>query len=215
MKLDRRLTKWERQRRIEELLENLSLRKCQHTRIEKLSGGEKKRLSFASEIISEKYLVFADESTTGLDSFSAQRIVGVMKSLAAKGKTVLCTIHQPSSQVFAMFDQVCLLAEGRTAYLGSTAGAKQFLTNLGHICPQQFNPADFYIRTLAVFPGKEEESKRNIKDICDSFANSKHYAEMETDIFEEISRYDFFHGSKSSDSVLRIISVIIPKHIFN
>ncbi|CAG7818799.1 unnamed protein product, partial [Allacma fusca] len=156
MKLDRRLGSWERKRRVEELMMELGLKKCEHTRIgipglmQGLSGGERKRLAFAAEVLTDPPLLLCDEPTTGLDSYSAQKIVGMMQNLAAKGKTIVCTIHQPSSQVFSMFDQLLLLAEGRTAYFGTAVGALDFLKGMNLICPEQYNPADFYIKTLAV-----------------------------------------------------------------
>lgn len=69
-----------------------------------------------------------------------------MRNMAAKGKTVICTIHQPNSQVFSMFDQLCLLAEGRTAYLGPARDAPKFMERMGYKLPENYNPADFYIR---------------------------------------------------------------------
>lgn len=70
--------------------------------------------------------MFCDEPTSGLDSFMAQNVVTVLKSLAEKGKTVICTIHQPSSEVFSMFDKILLMAEGRVAFLGTPAQAIDF-----------------------------------------------------------------------------------------
>ncbi|MPC98233.1 Protein white [Portunus trituberculatus] len=70
--------------------------------------------------------MFLDEPTSGLDSFMAQSVVQAMKTLADKGKTIISTIHQPSSEVFALFDRVLLMGEGRLAYLGQTQGAVSF-----------------------------------------------------------------------------------------
>lgn len=95
-----------------------------------------------------------------------------MKNIASSGKTVICTIHQPSSEVFAMFDRVLLLAEGRTAYLGPASEALTFFANQGIPCPPNYNPADFYIHTLATIPGQEIESRKKIKAICDVFESS-------------------------------------------
>lgn len=55
-----------------------------------------------------------------------------MKEMAARGKTIVCTIHQPSSEVFTMFDRLLLLAEGRVAYCGTAAGALAFFDRLDH-----------------------------------------------------------------------------------
>jgi ABC-type multidrug transport system ATPase subunit len=56
----------------------------------------------------------------------AQAVVECMKALAQKGKTMICIIHQPSSDIFQMFDRLCLLAEGRMAYFGDLPQANNF-----------------------------------------------------------------------------------------
>jgi len=70
--------------------------------------------------------MFFDEPTSGLDSFMASAIVGEMKRLAGEGKTIICTIHQPSFDVFEMFDRFCLMSEGRVAYFGQRSETKAF-----------------------------------------------------------------------------------------
>lgn len=94
-----------------------------------ISGGEKRRLAFASEIITNPSILFCDEPTSGLDSFMACSVMESMKNLAKQGKTIICTIHQPSSEVFQEFDKLCLLAEGRLAYLGDISGAVHFFSS--------------------------------------------------------------------------------------
>ena len=78
------------------------------------------------QILTDPPLMFCDEPTSGLDSYMAQNIVQVLKNLASRGKTVICTIHQPSSEVFAMFDRILLMSEGRTAFLGPVDQALEF-----------------------------------------------------------------------------------------
>ena len=56
----------------------------------------------------------------------ALSVVESMKTLASSGKTIICTIHQPSSEIFNKFDRLCLLAEGRLAFLGDLKNALQF-----------------------------------------------------------------------------------------
>lgn len=58
----------------------------------------------------------------------AQNVVAVMKNMAERGKTILSTIHQPSSEVYAMFDRILLIAEGRVAFLGDADEAYQFFS---------------------------------------------------------------------------------------
>jgi ABC-type multidrug transport system ATPase subunit len=94
--------------------------------IKGISGGEMRRLAFASEIITNPSILFADEPTSGLDSFMAMSVVDSMRELSRKGKTIVCTIHQPSSEIFEMFDKLYLMAEGRLAYSGPLHRATEF-----------------------------------------------------------------------------------------
>lgn len=86
------------------------------------------RLALASELLMNPSLLFCDEPTTGLDSFMALNVMQTLKILAASGRTVICTVHQPSSELFELFDKVCLMAEGRTAFLGTRREADEFFT---------------------------------------------------------------------------------------
>lgn len=102
-------------RRVDEVMEELGLMKCRDTFIggeslRGISGGERKRLSFATEILTSPSILFADEPTSGLDSFMAETVIKQLQQIARDGRTVLATIHQPSSEVFAIFDQLYLLS---------------------------------------------------------------------------------------------------------
>ena len=115
----------------------LNLKKCENTligapdkNIKGISGGERRRLAFACELLTDPNLLFCDEPTSGLDSYMAMILVESMRELANRGKTIICTIHQPSSEIFEKFDRLCLLAEGKLAYIGPTANAPQFFGEL-------------------------------------------------------------------------------------
>ena len=110
-----------------------------------ISGGQRKRLSLASEVLTNPSIMFCDEPTSGLDSFMAASVVDILRKLARQGRNVICTIHQPSSQIVEMFDKVLLLAEGRTAFLGEVSAANQFLETCGFPCPSHYNPADHWV----------------------------------------------------------------------
>ncbi len=79
-----------------------------------------------TKIITNPSILFCDEPTSGLDSFMAMSIVESMKSLARTGKTIICTIHQPSSELFEMFDKICLMSEGKLAFIGDKSKANLF-----------------------------------------------------------------------------------------
>lgn len=188
VRLDRRLSYKEKIQKVDEVIADLSLAKCQNTiigvtgRIKGLSGGEKKRLSFASEALTDPSLLLCDEPTSGLDSFMAHNVLQVLKNLAQKDKTIILTIHQPSSEIFGMFDKLLLMANGRVAFLGTPAEANDFFTSLQAPCPTNYNPADFYVERLAIVPGKEEESLETIRKICDAFAVSEHQTKLNDDV---------------------------------
>lgn len=180
VRMDKDIPYEKRMERVDTVMKELGLTKCANTiigiqgRITGISGGESKRLAFASEVLTNPPLLFCDEPTSGLDSYMAQNVVEVLKNLSQNGKTIVCTIHQPSSQVFALFDRVLLMAEGRVAYLGSTVGAIHFFSNAGYPCPNNYNPADHYVHVLAVTPGKEEECREKVAIICDAYDASEH-----------------------------------------
>ncbi|XP_048586785.1 protein white isoform X2 [Nematostella vectensis] len=136
-----------------------------------ISGGEQKRLSFASEILTDPSILFADEPTSGLDSFMAQSVVATLQKLAAQGRTIICTIHQPSSEVYNMFSSLLLVAEGRTAYFGLTRDVIPHFSSLGYPCPPNYNPADYFVHTLAVVPDDRQNCLDRIKTICDATTN--------------------------------------------
>lgn len=83
-----------------------------------ISGGEKKRLSIALELLTRPRLIFLDEPTTGLDSASALFVTQVLRNVSRDGRTVVCSIHQPNSEVFALFDDLFLISGGETVYFG-------------------------------------------------------------------------------------------------
>ncbi|CAG2177993.1 unnamed protein product, partial [Oppiella nova] len=137
LRMDKNLNTNERQDCIQRIIDKFNLAKCAETRIgdknhfKGISGGEMKRLSIASEVLTNPSLMFCDEPTTGLDSFMAKSIVQVLKTMALEGRTIICTIHQPSSQVFELFDSLLLMADGRVAFMGSIGDAKNFFSSQG------------------------------------------------------------------------------------
>jgi ABC-type multidrug transport system ATPase subunit len=80
------------------------------------------------KLLTNPNLLFCDEPTSGLDSYMAMSVVECMKKLSQQGKTIVCTIHQPSSEIFEKFNRLCLLAEGRLAYIGNLTDAPKFFS---------------------------------------------------------------------------------------
>ncbi|XP_034688533.1 ABC transporter G family member 15-like [Vitis riparia] len=113
-----------------------------------ISGGEKKRLSIALEILTRPRLLFLDEPTSGLDSASAFFVIQTLRNVARDGRTIISSIHQPSSEVFDLFDDLFLLSGGETIYFGEAKKALEFFAEAGFPCPSRRSPSDHFLRCI-------------------------------------------------------------------
>ncbi len=78
----------------------------------KISGGQRKRLNIGLELIREPAVLFVDEPTSGLSSRDSENVMELLRELAVRGKLIFVVIHQPSSEIYKMFDNVIILDEG-------------------------------------------------------------------------------------------------------
>ncbi|XP_015116893.1 protein scarlet [Diachasma alloeum] len=199
MKLDRRMATREIREKISSLLREVGLFDRSGVRIgcggddKVLSGGEKKRLAFATELLTDPKILFLDEPTTGQDSNSATVLISHLTAFASRGRTVLCTIHQPSSAIFDNFHRIILVADGRIAFAGTRDQALLFFSRQGYECPSNYNPADFLVATLAIAPRDEDSSRRAAQRVCDAFLTSDSCKEMDVTLQLEL------HISKAYD----------------
>ncbi|KAL1082418.1 hypothetical protein V6Z11_D09G132000 [Gossypium hirsutum] len=113
-----------------------------------ISGGEKKRLSIALEILTRPHLLFLDEPTSGLDSASAFFVIQTLRNVGRDGRTIISAIHQPSSEVFSLFDDLFLLSGGEQVYFGEAKMAAKFFAEVGFPCPSRRNPSDHFLRCI-------------------------------------------------------------------
>ncbi|MCJ1413505.1 hypothetical protein MMC19_007611 [Ptychographa xylographoides] len=128
-----------------------------------ISGGEKRRVGIACELVTSPSILFLDEPTSGLDAFNAYNVIECLVTLAKNyNRTVIFTIHQPRSNIVALFDQLMLLAKGRVVYSGPFSGCQQYFDQIGYTCPPGFNIAD-YLVDLTMHAGVERgPSEENV-----------------------------------------------------
>lgn len=165
LRLPASLTKEQRKERENEVLRMMGIEHCRDTvvgdtRRKGISGGERKRLCVAMELLARPKLLFLDEPTSGLDSSTALSICRALKSLSSSGEcTVVCTIHQPQQKIFELFDNLILMKLGSIVYQGAAHKSLDYFSSIGNPVPPGENPADHILN--AITPPKSMHSKHD------------------------------------------------------
>jgi len=155
LRLPKEISHQEACQRIEAVIQLMGLEGCKgvivgDSRKKGISGGERKRLCIAMELLSKPALLFLDEPTSGLDSSTALDVCQALRDLTTKSHcTVISTIHQPQHKIFTLFNHLILMKKGRIVYQGEAQKSLLFLEAVGMPCPIGVNPADHLLTVVA------------------------------------------------------------------
>lgn len=152
LRLPKEMSRASKEQRVEDVERQLGIHAIRHQKIGSeeggrgISGGEKRRVGIACELVTSPSILFLDEPTSGLDAFNAFNVVECLVTLVKNyNRTVVFTIHQPRSNIVALFDQLILLAKGRTVYSGPFESCQAYFDHIGYSCPPGFNIADYLV----------------------------------------------------------------------
>lgn len=168
----------EKTRRAEEVLMKMGLKDCANNligsdMIKGISGGEKRRVSIAVQVLTDPRILLLDEPTSGLDAFTASSIMEVLEGLANEGRTLILTIHQARSDLFKHFGNVLLLARGGLpVYAGSANRMLGYFSRHGYDCPHHSNPADFALDMITIDlqqDDREAESRARVQKLIQNW----------------------------------------------
>lgn len=204
---------------VECVISELGLTKCKNSMIggplfRGISGGEKKRVSIGQEMLINPCLLLLDEPTSGLDSTTAQRILNTLKRLACGGRTIVTTIHQPSSRLYHMFDKVLLLSEGCPIYYGPASTALDYFSSIGFSTTISTNPSDLLLdlangirpdSVQVTEQGDEtEQEQKSVREVLKASYDTKIFTRLRTEICTaDVNTYS---NTKYDSSRLRVNS---------
>ena len=152
LRLPKELSRSAKEQKVEDVERQLGIYHIRHQKIGSeetgrgISGGEKRRVGIACELVTSPSILFLDEPTSGLDSFNAFNVIECLVDLVKTyQRTVVFTIHQPRSNIVALFDQLILLGKGQTVYSGPFESCQAYFDDIGYSCPPGFNIADYLV----------------------------------------------------------------------
>ncbi|EIW69228.1 hypothetical protein TREMEDRAFT_31078 [Tremella mesenterica DSM 1558] len=216
LRLPNKMPKKQKIARAETVLLMLGLKDCADLPVggallKGISGGEKRRLSLAVQMINDPAVLLVDEPTSGLDASIALSVMQVLKDIAASGRTVIATIHQPRSDIWRLADNVTLLAKGGIiAFSGKRSSAVDYFTSIGHPMPSEFfNPADHLLDLVSIDPRstKHEISLSRVSHLTSLWRSRK----TET-IVEPFSSSTTISRGSGTTSILVALPVVLSRH---
>ena len=208
LSLSHKISKAERRRRVNNLLSSFGLQQQANTIVgtpirKGISGGQKRRLGTASQLLTAPKILFLDEPTSGLDSAASYEVMSFIKEIAkANNIIVIASIHQPSSSTFVLFDQLMLLSGGKQCYFGRVVGLEQYFASISRPIPLHTNPAEYLLDIVNTDFAKEKATAlHQVAGIQDAWTTSNEYNALKVavDVTTPASDYTI-DGHQISDS---------------
>ncbi|KAL3657130.1 hypothetical protein V7S43_017924 [Phytophthora oleae] len=174
---------------VTECIELLGLEDIADQIIRGSSVEQMKRLTIGVELAAQPSVIFLDEPTSGLDARSAKIIMDGVRKVADSGRTIICTIHQPSAEVFYLFDRLLLLQRGgQTAFYGDLGvdcrNLIDYFENIPGVAPLPvgYNPATWMLECIGAGVGHGTE---DLMDFVSYFKHSAYNQRLETNMAKE------------------------------
>ncbi|XP_062852056.1 ATP-binding cassette sub-family G member 5 isoform X2 [Trichomycterus rosablanca] len=213
-------------RKVAAVMAELSLSHVAHTVIggrifPGISGGERRRVSIASQLLQDPKVILLDEPTTGLDSMTANQIVVLLAELAKRDRIVVVTIHQPRSELFRVFSRIAIMSCGELVFCGEPGEMVEFFSSCGYECPEYCNPFDIYVDLTSVDTRSSEREAvtyRRMHDITSAFQNSEIYQKITFRIRQSCNRLNkpmIPFKSKESPNCMSKLGVLVRRTVRN
>ncbi|OWF47199.1 ATP-binding cassette sub-family G member 5-like [Mizuhopecten yessoensis] len=224
LRLPGKTTEKERKDKVNTVIQRMGLNPVRHSKIGGLidrgiSGGEKRRVTIAIQLLQDPSILLLDEPTTGLDSYTARHLVTSLAELAHRGTIVILSIHQPRSDIFGLLDRVALMCTGNMVYYGDTNKLVEHFTLAGYPCPQYANPLDNYVDVASVdrrTTDQEIATTQKINKLVQIYKNSLIFDEMRHEVLKLMKHSHKNERSMavnrpSKPSVFRVILALLSR----
>uniref|UniRef100_A0A8C9VPL2 ATP-binding cassette, sub-family G (WHITE), member 2a n=1 Tax=Scleropages formosus TaxID=113540 RepID=A0A8C9VPL2_SCLFO len=193
LRLPSSVSQKEKEKKVNELIKLLGLTKVADSKvgtqlIRGISGGERKRTNIGMELIIDPSVLFLDEPTTGLDASTANSVLLLLKRMASHGRTIIMSIHQPRYSIYRLFDSLTLLVNGKQVYHGPAQSALEYFAEIGYVCEEHNNPADFF---LDVINGDSTAAALTKAENSDGNGQSSQRQSIEDHLVEEYKRSSY------------------------
>ncbi|KAG7462647.1 hypothetical protein MATL_G00186980 [Megalops atlanticus] len=186
-----------------------------------ISGGERRRVSIAAQLLQDPKVILLDEPTTGLDSMTANQIVVLLAELARRDRIVIVTIHQPRSELFTVFNRIAIMSRGELVFCGQSGEMVDFFSAQGYECPDYCNPFDIYVDLTSVdtrCSEREAATYERMHDIASAYRDSDIYRRMIDRIQQSCQLPDkpcIPFKSKESPSGMTKLGVLLRRTVRN